>query len=225
MLTLLKNVTILYAEDDDKTREQTSDILKLYSDNVITASNGMEAIEIYKSLDIELIITDIEMPELSGTDFIKIVRETDIQIPIIITTAYATTEYLLPCANLNIQGYMVKPLTRKTFQETLENVLKYIKINHYAQLRKNIYFDRTSNLIIKNGEKIKLNKEERLLLDLLLENKNNITTYTQIEYVVWGECKNSMTDSALRTLIKKLRQKCGKDFIQNISKIGYKIHI
>jgi len=225
MLTLLKNVTILYIEDDNKTREQVSEILKLFSDNVIVTSNGLEAIEVYKNKDIQLIITDIEMPKLNGLDFIKMLRKTDTQTPIIITTAYTTTEYLLSSANLNIQGYMLKPLMYKKLQSTLENVLKYIKTTHYVKLHENLYFDRESNVIIKNREKIKLNKEERLLLDLLLENKNNITTYTQIEYTVWGECENSMTDSALRTLVKKLRQKCDKDLIQNISKIGYRISI
>jgi len=224
MLTLLKNVTILYVEDDDKTREQVSEILKLYSDDVITASNGLEAMEIYNSFNIQLIITDIEMPKLNGIDFIKKVRDKDTQTPIIVTTAYATTGYLLPCANLNIQGYMVKPLLYKTFQETLENVLKYIKMDHYIQLGNNLYFDRDANLIIKNGEKIKLTKEERLLLELLLANKNSVTTYTQIENEIWEQDGKNMTNAALRTVVKKLRQKCGdKELIQNISKIGYKI--
>jgi len=224
MLTLLKNVTILYVEDDDKTREQVSEILKLYSDDVITASNGLEAMEIYNSFDVQLIITDIEMPKLNGIDFIKKVRDKDIQTPIIVTTAYATTSYLLPCANLNIQGYMVKPLLYKTFQETLENVLKYIKMDHYIQLGNNLYFDRDANLIIKNGEKIKLTKEERLLLELLLANKNSVTTYTQIENEIWEQDGKNMTNAALRTVVKKLRQKCGdKELIQNISKMGYKI--
>jgi len=225
MLTLLKNVTILYIEDDNKTREQVSEILKLFSDNVIVTSNGLEAIEVYKNKDIQLIITDIEMPKLNGIDFIKIVRKTDTQTPIIITTAYTTTEYLLSSTNLNIQGYLIKPLMHKKLQSTLENVLKYIKTSHYIKLRENLYFDKESNVIIKNREKIKLNKEERLLLNLLIDNKNSITTYAQIEYAVWGQCKKSMTDSALRTLVKKLRQKCDKEFIQNIPKIGYKITI
>ena len=225
MLSLLKNVTILYIEDNDKTREQVSEILKLFSDNVIVTSNGLEAIEIYKTKDIQLIITDIEMPKLNGMDFVKIIRETDTKTPIIVTTAHATTEYLLSFANLNIQGYLVKPLMYKKLQNTLENVLKYIKASHYIKLRENLYFDKELNVIIKNREKIKLNKEERLLLNLLIDNKNRITTYAQIEYVVWGQCKKSMTDSALRTLVKKLRRKCDKELIQNISKIGYKIVI
>jgi len=101
MLTLLKTVTILYIEDDDKTRENMREILSFYSENVHVASNGI--------------------------DFIKKFRENNLYTPLIVTTAFATTDYLLSCANLNIQGYLLKPVTKAGIKKSLKSAIRYIR--------------------------------------------------------------------------------------------------
>jgi len=54
-----------------------------------------------------------------------------------------------------------------------------------------------------------------------LKNKNKITTYDEIELEIWSKRNKTMSDTALRTIVKKLRYKCSKDMIKNISGVGY----
>jgi DNA-binding response OmpR family regulator len=216
---------MLYIEDDDDTREQMSGILKLYTKQLIVASNGMDAIDICSKHDVQLIITDLEMPKLNGIDFIKKFRQNNIHTPIIVTTAFATSDYLLSCANLSIQGYILKPFTQERIKKTLKNAIRYIRENLYFNLGHKLMYDKGTRTIIKNSQEYKLTNEEKLLLDLLLKNKNRVTTYNEIEAEIWVQHNKTMSETALRTLVKKLRQKCNKNTIKNISGSGYTIVI
>jgi len=160
-----------------------------------------------------LIITDIEMPKLNGIDLITAYRKINIDVPIIVTTAYERTDYLLACANLNIQGYLLKPITHQGLKNTLEKALHYIKGDDYVRLKDGVFYDKAKNCIINSSQKFKLTKEERLILNLLLTNKGMVTQYRDIEETIWEHYDKQITKTALRTLIKKLRQKCGKDIL------------
>ena len=73
--------------------------------------------------------------------------------------------------------------------------------------------------------KIKLNKKETKLMNLLIENQNRVVTYSEIERHVWMEYDEVMTSMALRTVIKNLRKKISTEFIKNVSVQGYKLVI
>jgi len=227
ILKRLKDITILYIEDDPKVQKQMSEVLSLYSDKLIVASNGAQALEIYKKGGIELIITDIKMPKINGIDFISEVRKDNIEIPIIVTTAYKTTDFLLQCANLNIQGYLIKPITHNGLKDALQKALLYIKPSQKSiiKLNEDISYDKDRGVILKESQELKLTKEERLVLELLLKNQNSITKYTQIEDAIWEQYGKVVSKTALRTVIKKLRQKLVKELIQNVSGVGYILKI
>jgi YesN/AraC family two-component response regulator len=123
---LLKDMTILYAEDDLSTQNIISEILMHFCDNVKLASNGEEAFEIFKKEDIDLIISDIEMPRTNGLEFIKNVREIDPIIPVIMISAYNLREYLLGSINLRIEGYILKPITYTKIEKLLIQAAKTI---------------------------------------------------------------------------------------------------
>jgi two-component system, OmpR family, response regulator VanR len=225
---LLKEITILYVEDEDEARKNISETLSKFSDNVLIASNGGEALKIFKEKSIQLVITDIEMPVIDGIKLIEKIRKDDVVMPVIVMTAFATSDYLLKCANLNIQAYIVKPIEYKTLKEALYKVTEYLNLtsNLYLHISKELSYDKMNGILINNEiHEIPLNKKEKALMNLLVEHKNKLVTYSEIEHAVWNDYDEVMTESALRTVIKNLRKKSEIKFIDNIAGLGYKIHI
>lgn len=225
---LLKNISILYVEDDYETREEMTKILLEVSNNITVAKSGVEALEFYYNNKPQIIISDIAMPNLNGIEFIKRVREDNLQVPIILLTAHADVDYLLPAANLNIQSYIVKPINIRKLKEVLFNAVEILNMssNIYVKITHSLKYDKTNSEILSlDNKKIKLNRKEKNLIDLLLANQNRVVTYSEIEQHVWMQYDEVMTSMALRTVVKNLRKKISTDFIKNISGQGYKLII
>lgn len=108
----LKDLTILYVEDDADTQRLTSMILEDYVGRLILARNGQEALKLFNSHNIDLILTDILMPKTNGIEFIRNVRssEQNSNCPVIITTAHTEVPYLLDAISLHVDGYILKPI-------------------------------------------------------------------------------------------------------------------
>ena len=96
-ISILKNITILYAEDEKDLREVTHQILKGFTKKQYVAQNGQEGLELFKKYEkeIDLIITDVNMPILNGLDMVKEIKKINLNIPIIVATAFSNKEYLL----------------------------------------------------------------------------------------------------------------------------------
>ncbi len=228
ILKLLREITILYIEDENTTRDTISEILNQFSNNIKVATNGAEALEIFNNSSIQLIITDIEMPVMNGIEFIKEVRKDDIAIPVIMITAHSSNDYLLTCANLNIQAYILKPMNYVKLKEALYKVVEYLNLtsNIHIHISKELSYDKINGILISHKtQEINLNKKEKAFMDLLVNHKNNLVTYSEIEHSVWYDFNEVMTESALRTIVKNLRKKSNTKFIDNVSGVGYKLHI
>ncbi len=222
---LLKEITILYVEDECEAKNEISQTLENFSKNILSASNGREAIELYKNNEIQLIITDLQMPLMDGVTLIESIRKTDIHTPVIILTAHATADYLLPCANLNIQSYIVKPINFQKLKSALYKVVEYLNLtsNILVHIDKELSYDKINGTLKHKTLEYKLNNKEKSLMDLLVQNKNKVITYSQIEQEVWLKNDEVMSQSALRTVVKNLRKKSPVNFIENISGTGYKL--
>jgi two-component system, NtrC family, sensor kinase len=109
---ILKNITVLYAEDELILQEGITETLNLFEINVICAKNGQEGLAIFESSNekIDLILTDIKMPKLDGLGMIEKIREIDNDIPVIITTAHQESSFLMQSIDLNISAYVLKPI-------------------------------------------------------------------------------------------------------------------
>ena len=225
---LLKEITILYVEDEEEARKNISEILGKFSDNILLASNGDEALKIFEEQSVQLVITDIEMPIMNGIKLIEKIRKDDVVTPVIMLTAFTSSDYLLKCANLNIQSYVLKPIEYKTLKDALYKVTEYLNLtsNLYLHISQELSYDKINGVLINHEtQEIHLNKKEKALMNLLVEHKNKLVTYSEIEHVVWNDYDEVMTESALRTVIKNLRKKSDIKFIDNVAGLGYKIHI
>ncbi len=137
MIPETKKIKVLYIEDDQRVRETTLLLLKEFFNKILTASNGDEGLKIYHKEKIDLIITDINMPVMSGLEMVSKIREKDKDIPIIVLTAHSETDYLIQSIKLGVDGYILKPIDLNQFLEVIKKVLE--KITLKKELEKNIY--------------------------------------------------------------------------------------
>lgn len=109
---LLNKFTLLYVEDDDVIRVELSQLLMGFFSNVLVAKNGKDGLRTYleNQDNIDLILTDINMPVYNGLDMIKKIREFDKKIPVIFATAHSDNEFLIEAIKLKAQEYIVKPI-------------------------------------------------------------------------------------------------------------------
>jgi len=128
---LTKDLTVLYVEDEDNTRMQVSQILELFFKNVLVGENGEEALKIYKQNDVDLIMTDLTMPKLNGYQMIKEIKKLDSLQHIIVLTAHNSSENLMQTIDLQLDGFLLKPLKMDKLLELL------YKVTNVIQLEKN----------------------------------------------------------------------------------------
>ncbi|MDD2383075.1 MAG: response regulator transcription factor [Sulfurospirillaceae bacterium] len=221
-LERLKTLRILYAEDEEGIRSNISASLRYYVKEVIEAENGKAALALYHKEKPDIVITDILMPLMSGIELAKIIRKEDETTPIVIISAHTDKEYLLNVVDLHLEQYIVKPVNLDELMAALSRCLKRISNTHTIvyELPCGYLYDFDYKHLTYRGELIHLNKKESAFLELLLHNKQRIVTYEELQLQVWQD--DIMTDSALRSLVRNLRKKLPRDFITNLSGVGYR---
>jgi len=217
---VLENHTVLLAEDDEEIRKRIANTLRFYFKEVYEANNGYDAYELFLEKKPSLLISDIEMQDGNGIDLVKKIRKTNLATPIIILSAYSKEEYLLKLINLKIDHYILKPATNQTLFEAISNALGEVQ-NTKLELNVHTFLDVDDCMLYYKKEEITLRKKEKDFLELLYQNRNQITSYELIQDYIWTD--KIMTDNALKTFIKELRKKLPVNIIQNVIQEGYKL--
>lgn len=122
---LLKNLTVLYVEDDLEVREQMTLFLKKRVGHLLTATDGDEGLTMFKKASPDLIISDLQMPKMDGLTMSKKIRSTS-SVPIIITTAYSEKETLLDAIDTGVISYILKPIDASELITALEKAAMII---------------------------------------------------------------------------------------------------
>jgi len=222
LIIQLKNLTVLCVEDEDGIRKRLVNTLKYYFEEVYEASNGEDGYYTYYDKRPDIIISDIEMPEKNGISMVEDIRKDDLSTIIIMLTAYSNEEYLLNLINLNINHYILKPLTSDSLLDGIKKVFKD-RLDKKINFSDELYFDMKNRELYFKNEVVGLRKRDKEFLILLYENKNSVLTYSIIEEYIWKD--KSMSMSALKTFIKELRQRLPIDLILNVPQEGYKLKI
>ena len=217
--------TLLYVEDEAFIRRIAISYLRPYFLEIYEASDGVEALEIYKSNKIDMIMTDIEMPNMDGLTMCKKIRASDKKTPIIITTAYTSTEYLLEAVSLNLIKYLVKPMEEEPLFDAIRLCFEQIETQNpnIIYISKEYRFDTFNHTLFSKDKIIPLTESQYKFLEILTKNQGRIVSYSEIENFVWFD--KVMSSDALRSLVRDVRKLIGKDKIENISKCGYRIHL
>lgn len=197
-ISILKNVTILYAEDEKDLREVTHQILKGFTKKQYVAENGQEGLELFKAheKEIDLIITDVNMPMLNGLDMIKEIKKININIPIIVATAFSNKEYLLEAIDIGVDKYVLKPIDIAKLLQVMSQSLIYHEL-------KNLYTDTLTNL--PNRNKLKKDLEENNMDLMALLDIDEFSTINDL----FGE---KIGDTILYELANKIRDYFNDDY-------------
>jgi len=154
---LLKSLTVLYVEDEKSIADEVEYFFKRYIDNFYCASNGKEGLELYKKINPDIIITDIQMPIMNGLDMIKEINSKT--IPVIITTAFSDIDYFLKAIELNVNKFAIKPID-------LIELVNFIQECVYTNDLQNKLFEKENLLeIIDENVLITITNEKGIILN------------------------------------------------------------
>lgn len=222
ILKKLKSKTILLVEDEDLIRNNIASMLKFLFKEVYTANNGYEGLDQYDTHLPDIIMTDLKMPHMDGFELISQLQSRLCQSYLIIVSAHTDTDLLIDAIHKGVDRYIIKPVTEDDLFTSFKAFLeKFDSLHAQVKLTDTLMIDFNKNEVINHTQTFHLNKKELLLLKLLSSNLNKVFTYEEIEYQVWGE--QSMSISALRSVVRDLRKKLGQEYIPNISSTGYSL--
>jgi len=128
---LAADLTVLYVEDEDDTRSQISQILQLFFKRVVIGTNGEDALQKYEKNHIDLVMTDLTMPKMDGLSMVKKIRSINHNQHVIILTAHNSSENLMETIDLQLDGFLLKPIKMDKMLELL------YKVSHIIVLEKN----------------------------------------------------------------------------------------
>ena len=220
---ILQNHTVLYVEDDVGVRKHFVESLKRYFKHVYEAADAQEALSVYDTKEIDVLISDIDLPKMDGLALVKLIREENETLPIVMLTAYSDREKLLKATELYLVKYLVKPVEPEEFREALRLVAKKLSSKEQdISLEAGYVWSVKKNQIHRNGEEIILLPKEQRLLELLIMCKGQCVSTGEIMLEVWeDDIDESATTDAIKYHITQLRKKLTGLTIRNIYAKGY----
>ena len=225
---------VLLVEDEDLARKTLSFYLNTIFDEVVLAKDGAEGLLLIKENfekndNFDLVLTDLNMPNLSGIQMIDEILKLIPDQRFIIVSAHKNEEDLLKLINLRVCGYFVKPLNIDNMMEMLqkakEEVLKdkqpkEVKNKALISLNNSYTFDLSANKLYCKNIIVKLSKKESEILDVLIQNLGEIISVDKFKEIVWDDI--TINDSSFRTVMKRLKDKIkDDDFIISHKGYGY----
>ena len=168
---ILKNISILYVEDENDVRDFTSKLLASLLKNVFAAENGLAGLELYKENinTIDLIVTDINMPKMNGITMCEKIRELNKEIPIVVTSAHNDTDFLKKSIDVGVSTYAMKPID---LYQLIESITKAIEP---IFLKKELV---TLNLSLESKIEMEIEK-----INSILDAQENIVIVTNKEEI------------------------------------------
>lgn len=219
--------TLLVVEDDRNMRLLTSARLKDYY-TVFTACDGEEALEIIYKGGIDLIISDIMMPNMDGYELLKTLRGEGLQIPFLFLTAKETPNDMEKGFDLGTDDYMTKPFSSDELLWRVKALLRRANINHEKKINiGRITVDSEKYAVYSDSEYIEFPKKEFELLFKLLSYPEQIFSKEQILNSVWG-ITSETGEETIKTHISRIRNRL-KNMpelnIQTIKGLGYRASV
>ena len=198
---------ILVAEDNPNSAKLMKIILNQAGYKVITAANGIEALDIMDSKHIDLIVLDVMMPQMDGYEFTRQLRQSGNNTPILMVTAKYQNEDKCEGFIAGTDDYMVKPVNEMEMLLRIKALLRRSQIINEHKLRiGNIVLDHDSLSVSKNGQLQILPQKEFYLLYTLLSSPEKVFTRLQLMDSIWG--MNSETvDTTVNVHINRLRKR------------------
>ena len=215
-------INILIVEDEKEIREGVSEYLSEVGYNVISAEDGMQAIELFKNSKIDLVILDIMLPKANGFVVLNKIRQ-ESNIPVIMLTAMSDDYTQIMSFDEKADDYITKPFSIIVLHKRIEALLRRgVKVSENKKwFYGDIEIDFEGYSARKNGENIDLKPKEIKLIELLLKYEGKVLTRAQILDNLWN-IEESPNDRVIDVYIKNIRKKLLLDCIVTVKGIGYK---
>jgi len=226
--------SILIVDDDKDIRNMIKIYLKNENYKVYTAENGEEALEISENNKIDLIILDIMMPKMNGTQTCMKIREKH-KMPIIFLTAKTEDQDKITGLSAGGDDYITKPFNPLELIARVKANIRRVRVFDNIQEKEennivkieDLIIDKDNHQVFMEDREIHLTKTEFEILRLLGENKGKVFSIEKIYNRVWKD-EFFVTDNTVTVHIRKLREKLGDDYknpkyIKTIWGVGYKV--
>ncbi|MEA1915276.1 MAG: EAL domain-containing protein [Campylobacterota bacterium] len=213
---------VLYVEDHEEARSASLCIFEEFFENIIVAEDGEEGFNKFCNHNIDLVITDINMPKLNGLGMLAKIREMDKNTPVLVLSAYNESGFFIESIRLGVEGYLLKPIELDQFVFVLEKVVEKIKLTNEKHISENFLqqykeiTDKSSNVSIvdPNGVLTYVNDEFCRLsgyskAELIGQRYEEMQQYKQPESII-----NDIWDTI------KVQKKIWKGIVKNINKRG-----
>jgi two-component system copper resistance phosphate regulon response regulator CusR len=218
---------ILVIEDERKVAEFVARGLRDHRFAVDISNDGQSGLEMAKACHYDLIILDLMLPGLGGTEVLKQIRQHGSKMPILILTAHADTAQKVANFEAGADDYLTKPFA---FEELLVRVKALFRrggADPSDVLRiGDLEIDRASQQVRRAGKKIELTSKEYSLLEYLVTNAGRVLSRTMIMEHVWDESFQGLTnivDVYVRHLRSKVDDQHPKKLIQTVRGVGYSV--
>jgi len=225
----MKRFTILVVDDDEQILDFLRPKLRGSGYNVLTASNGVEALEQAKTQEPDIMVLDLTMPQMDGFETLKEIRDFS-AVPVIVLSGRGADTDKIKGLKLGADDYLSKPFNPDELIARIEAVRRRLEPTETRKTLKPLSFedltvDFDKRFISVGGEEKYLTNLEWLLLSELARNAGRLGTYHHLLTTVWGaEYRDDV--QLVRSWISRLRRKIEKDpdnprLIRNMPKAGY----
>jgi DNA-binding response OmpR family regulator len=215
---------LLLLEDDIALNETIVDYFESLGYDIVSVYDGYSAENSIYENNFDLLLLDVNVPDINGFEILQNIREQNITTPAIFITSLNSMDDLESGYESGCDDYIRKPFALKELKLRVETILKrefFHNSDSKIKIDKNIFYDTTNDILTIDEKPIRLNNKDGKLLKLFLKNKEHLITHETIYDALW-EYDEEISDSALRTYIKNLRKYLGKDKIVSIKKLGYR---
>ena len=183
---------IMVVDDDKNTRLYLEAVLRDAGYNVVTAENGLKALELMDRECVDLVVLDIMMPEMDGYEFTKTLREAESNLPILMVSAKQLPSDKHKGFMVGTDDYITKPIDEEEMLYRIKALLRRAKI---ASDRKivvgKVVLDYDALTVARGDEVHELPQKEFMLLYMLLSYPGKIFTRIQIMDEIWGADSNT----------------------------------
>ncbi len=184
LIKFSKTIRVLYVEDNEKLRQDSIGIFKIFFHNIDIASDGIEGFKYFENNKYDLIITAIDMPNMNGVHMISRIRNISKNITILITSS--DTKNFIELIKLGIDGYILKPVEVKQFTSIVQKVIEKLQnkqeLYEYKNHLKDIVKNKTKEL-----EFLNLNLDKRVKEEILKNKIKDHLITTQSKMASMGE--------------------------------------
>jgi DNA-binding response OmpR family regulator len=214
---------ILLLEDELMLNDAIVEFLQMHNHEVIPFFEGNAALECIKKEQFDLLILDINVPNIDGLKFLEILQQEKIQTPAIFISAMRGMEEIAKAYELGCYDYLKKPFHLPELLLHIQKIdqLLGIRDKQHIRLSYRYSFDKASDTLLFDQVPVPLTKRQMEIIRLLAIHQGNVVDFEMLRHYIWNDA--IIDNATIRAEVSRLKKSLKEDFIVNIRGLGYRI--